>query len=268
MVLESTVQTESDAPDGDVTIPAIKLENLTELLEDKPVDKTPDGDDDGAASGDTDKKAKPEMFNDLADSLGLKLEDLYKLKVTSNDGKTVTIEELKALQGTQDDLTIRELEFEESRVTKESGLRQAQSELAEIVAALPDGTLSPVVLEKLRTKNAARVQVEQARTIEAIPGWESEGTRTKDMAGMITHLEGYGFPKAYLAAVTDHRQIVFIRESYLREQRIQKALAKVRVGKPNPTTTTKTTGKAPGKTSAKPADSDMRNGLESFLLNA
>lgn len=234
---------------------------LTDLLEDFSEEKV----EEGAASGDTNKKAKPEMFNDLADSLGLELDDLYKLKVSTNDGATVTIEDLKALHGTQDDLTIRELEFEESRTAKEGDLRQAQSELAEVVAALPDGTLQPAVLEKLRAKNAARVQVEQSRTVDAIPTWHNDDIRTKDLTGMITHLERFGFPKEYLSSVIDHRQIVFIRESYLREQRIQNALSKVRVGKPNPTSKTKNVS-APSRTARKP-NPNSRNGLESFFNN-
>jgi len=123
-----TVQTETnEKPEGESAAP-VTLESLTELLEDEPVKKAPEGEQGGEAGGDTDKKAKPEMFNDLAESLGVELDDLYKLKVSTVDGKTVTIEELKALQGTQDDLSIRELEFEESRVTQEGDIRQAQSE--------------------------------------------------------------------------------------------------------------------------------------------
>ena len=260
MGLGNTELQDDGASSEGETAPIVNLEALTELEE-----KPEGANEDGAASGNTNEKAKPEMFNDLAGSLGIELEDLYKLKVSTTDGKTVTIEELKALQGTQDDLTIRELEFEESRVSKESGLRQAQNEIAQLVAALPEGTVKPEVLDKLRAQNAARVTVEQQRTVEAIPSWSNDETRTADMTGMITHLEGYGFPKTYLQTVSDHRQIVFIRESYLREQRIQKALAKVRAGKPNPTTKTKTVGKV--KT-AQPKNSNARNGLESFLLNA
>jgi hypothetical protein len=260
MTSENTAeQIDTTTAEADIVEPV----KLSDLLEDFSEEKVIE---EGAASGDTNKKAKPEMFNDLADSLGLELDDLYKLKVSTNDGQTVSIEELKSLQGTQDALTIRELEFEESRTAKEGDLRQAQSELAEVVAALPDGTLQPAVLEKLRAKNAARVQVEQSRTVDAIPTWNNDDIRMKDLTGMITHLERFGFPKDYLSSVVDHRQIVFIRESYLREQRIQNALAKVRVGKPNPTSKTKNVSSAPGRTARKP-NPNARNGLESFFNN-
>jgi hypothetical protein len=267
MELESIAITETaPALDSDAVAPA-KLEDLFVVLDDTPAaDTTPEGDQEGAAVGNDDKDAKPTMFNDLAESLGIGLDDLYNLKVTTVDGETVTIEQLKALQGTQDDLAIRELEFEETRVAKEGDLRQAQNELAEIVAALPNGSIKPEVMEKLRAKNATRTQVEQSRTLAAIPAWKDEATRTADMVGMSTHLERFGFPANYLASVSDHRWYVFIRESHLREKRIQNALAKVRAGKPNPTTATKVA--APGKTVAKPTDSNARNGLEAFLNSA
>ena len=269
MQSENTAQTDDTVtPDSDAA-PIVKLETLTALLEDKPAaDTTPDGDENGAAAGDGDKDAKPklEMFNDLAESLGIELNDLYALKVSTVDGKTVTIEEMKALQATQDEIAIRELEFEETRAAKEGNLRQAQNELAEIVAALPNGTIKPEVLEKLRVKNAARVEIEQTRTIDAIPGWSDEKIRTQEMLGMTTHLERFGFPANHLETVIDHRMYVFIRESYLREQRIRNALAKVRAGKPNPTTPTKTAAQV--KTTPKRKDSNARNGLESFLMDA
>jgi len=229
-------------------------------------DETPEGEKGDAVGGDAAiERAKPEMFNDLADSLGIELDDLYKLRVSTVDGKTVTIEELKALQATTDDITIRELDFEETRASKEGELRQAQNEITEIVKALPDGTLQPEVLEKLRAKNAVRTEVENSRTMAAIPAWKDEATRNAELVGMGAHLEKFGFPANYLGSVVDHRMFVFVRESHLREQRISKALAKVRAGKPNPTTPTKKAGAVKSVISK---NSNARNGLESFFNEA
>ena len=271
MQSENIAASETATPDGDAAPPPVKLESLHELLETPTPgndEQTPDGDPDGAAVGNDKKNVKPKMFNDLAENLGIKLDDLYNLEVTTSDGKTVTIQELKALQGKQDEIILRELEFEEARASKEGDLRQAQNEIAEIVGALPDGTMSPAILEKLRAKNVKRKEIEQSRTLDAIPSWKDEPARTKDMTGMATHLERFGFPADYLNSVVDHRQWVFIRESFLREQRIKNALAKVRAGAPNPTTPTKTAGKAPSKTVAKPKNQNARNGLEAFFSDA
>ena len=261
---ENTEQTETLTPDGESAITPEQMGSLAELLAEP---KAPEGaeNEDGKAGGNADKNAKPEMFNDLAGALGIELDDLYKLKVSTSDGNSVTIEEMKSLQTTQDEFSIRELEFEESRVTKEGELRQAQTELAEIVSGLPDGTLKPEVLEKLRHKNAARVIVEQTRTMKAIPSWQNGETRKQDMTGMVQHLERFGYPVDYLASITDHRQIVYIRENFLREQRIKNALERVRVGKPNPTPATKPHVAATKKKQVRTKRVNSLNGLEAFF---
>lgn len=263
MQLEN-IASDTETPEGDAGEQAANLESLGELLADDP-QPLEDGEQGTAAGNGEDKNAKPKMFNDLAESLDIELDDLYALQVTTSDGETVSVQELKALAIKQDDIVLRELEFEETRTAKEGDLRQAQNELAEVVAGLPDGTLKPEVLEKLRVKNAKRKEVEQSRTIDAIPTWKDTETRTKDLTGMAAHLERFGFPATYLASVVDHRQFVFIRESYLREQRIKAALDKVRAGAPNPTTPTK--AGTPAKKTGGPKNQNARNGLESFFSN-
>lgn len=265
-----TAVIETPTPDGEGETASVDLGTLRDLLTPVVPDEKASDDatnKDGDAGGNADKNAKPKKFNDLAEALGIELDDLYKLEVSTTDGKSVTIEDMKALQASHDDIAIRELEFEESRVTKEGQLRQAQAEIAEVVAGLPNGTLKPEVLEKLRAKNVARVEVEQTKTMEAIPSWSNVDVREKDMVGMVTHLERFGFPVDYLASVNDHRQIVFIRESFLREQRIKSALEKVRAGAPNPIPATKTPVKAVKKTGRKVGGNPNAKGLEAFFSN-
>ena len=253
-----TAEAEAEAVDA----PA-NLSTLTDILD---ADAAPEGDSGNSeAVGNDAENAKLEMFNDLVESSGLELNDLYKLQVSVGEGETVTIEELKALHSKQDDFVLRELESEETRAAKETALLQAQTELAEIVAALPEGTIKPAILEKMRAKNATRISVEQSRTLDAIPTWKNDDARTQDMTGMAAHLERFGFPSNHLGAIVDHRMLVFIRESFLRETRIRKALERVRAGKPNPTTATKTAGKAPTKTGSAPNSKNARNSLEAFF---
>ena len=224
------------------------VEHLGELLQEtEPADTT--GDDAGAsgdASGSDD--AKPTKFNDLAGKLGLELDDLYKLEVTqAEDGTPVTIENLKDNHSKQADFSMREIEFEERRTQQESELMQAQEELRELMAALPEKAINPEVLHKVHEKHEAQMQLERTRTLEVIPDWQDKETRTADMEGMADHLKQYGFPVNHLERVADHRQIKYIRDNWQREQRIRKALAAVTVGKPNPTTRHKPGKKAPSK---------------------
>jgi len=200
----------------------------------------------GDESGDESKA--PTKFNDLAGKLGVELDDLYALEITSADGaEPVTIEALKDMHAKQIDLDMRELQFEESRAESEQKLMQAQNELRELMAALPEKAIKPEVLEKIRKKHDQQVTIERQRTLDVIPEWKDAKRREADITGMAEHLQGYGYPVNYLQNVVDHKQLKYIRDNWQREQRIKKALAAVKAGKPNTKPAAKTSKKAPVK---------------------
>lgn len=224
------------------------IEHLAELLTEE--DSGEAGTNGAGAQGEErgSEEPKPTKFNDLAGKLGLELDDLYKLEVSqAEDGTPVTVENLKDYYGKQADLSLREIEFEERRTKTEADLMQAQQELRELMAALPEKAIKPEVLQKVRDKHDAQMKLERKRTLEVIPEWSDEKKRTADLEGMSEHLKQYGYPTDHLERVADHRQIKYIRDNYLREQRIRKALEAVRAGKPNPTKPSTPTGKAPQK---------------------
>lgn len=194
------------------------------------------------------KDAAPTNFNDLAEKLGLKLDDLYKLEIAqAEDGTPVSIEKIKDQYVKQVDFSIREIDFEERKTQQETEIIQAQEELRELMAALPEKAIKPEVLQKVRAKHEAQATIERRRTLEVIPEWQDEKTRTADLEGMSEHMKQYGYPVNHLERVADHRQIKYIRDNWQRELRIRKALAAVRAAKPNPTTRQKPGKKAPLK---------------------
>lgn len=218
------------------------INDLAEMLEEDQGAGAPEGD---ARGSDEDR---PTKFNDLAGKLGLELDALYKLEVSqAEDGTPVTVEHLKDHYAKQGDLTLRELEFEERRTKQESELMQAQEDLRELMASLPEKAIKPEVLQKVREKHDAQMNLERKRTLEVIPEWNDEDVRTRDIEGMAEHLKQYGYPANQLERIADHRQIKYIRDNWQREQRIRKALEKVKAGKPNPTSKQKPAGKAPSK---------------------
>lgn len=201
-------------------------------------------DDDASGS----KDAPLTKFNDLAGKLDMKLDDLYKLEITqAEDGTVITVENLKDYHAKQTDFSMREIEFEERKTQSESQIMQAQEELRELMAALPEKAIKPEVLQKVRAKHEAQATLERKRTLEVIPEWQDAKTRTADLEGMSEHMKQYGYPVNHLERVADHRQIKYIRDNWQRELRIRKALAAVKVGKPNPTTTQKPSKTAPIK---------------------
>jgi hypothetical protein len=255
--------TEAEAPEGSTA----EVANLSALLDlDQSTDAAAPEGDEGDGKAEAPKNAKPVKFNDLAEVTGLELDDLYKLELNVGDGESITVEQLKALKGEQDDLTVRQLEVEEEHAKKTAELRTAQNELAEIIAGLPRDAVTAETLAKVRERHAARVEVENRRTLEAIPSWSDEKVRIDDLKGMSEHLQQFGFAPDHLASVSDHRLMVFVRESYKREQRIRKALERVRAGAPNPTTSTKAApAKGKGKTAPKARRNNARKGLEAFF---
>ncbi len=178
------------------------------------------------------------------------------------------IEQLKALQGQQDEIALRELQNEERFIEREAALTKAQNELQQIMAGLPQGAINKDTLERVRTRHAELVDSERRKTLEVIPAWQDEKQRTAELRGMAESLTGYGLPPDYLASVHDHRLLKFIRDSWQRERRIKAALKRVTTGKPNPTTTSKQTGTPPRKATTQPKRNSARNPLEAFLTNA
>lgn len=241
------------------------IEHLGALLaEDEPGAGAPNDDDAGGSN-----TAAPTKFNDLAGKLGIELDDLYKLEVSqAEDGTPVTVENLKDNHAVQVDFSMREIEFEERRTQQESEIMQAQEELRELMAALPEKAIKPEVLQKVRAKHEAQATLERKRTLEVIPAWQDQETRIADLTGMSEHLKQYGYPVNHLERVADHRQIKYIRDNWQRELRIRKALAAVKPGKPNPTTKQKPGNKAPLKSPVVGTTrATSRNKLEDTFAN-
>ncbi len=255
---ENTLETTEAGADVD------SIKTLGELLAQDDSALSSGDDDEGKAVGDDNENAKPVKFNDLAGANDLELDDLYKLTVTLDDGKEMSIEALKDLGHTQDELALREVEWAEKKAEQEQKLTRAQNELAELAQALPEGSINPDVLAKIRGRNEERVVQERQRTLEAIPEWADEQTRTKDLVGMVDYLEGFGFPKDHLANVVDHRMFKLIRDGYQREQRIKAALAKV-TSKPEPAGSTTVVGKSPSKTADTSRPRTAQTSLEAFF---
>jgi|AP12_2_1047962.scaffolds.fasta_scaffold04375_3 hypothetical protein len=190
------------------------------------------GDDGDGNEGESQQQRKPlpmpKDLNALAERLGVEVAELYKLTVPgSQEGESFTLGQLKDEQQKRSEFTVRELAFEEQRSKREAELMRAQAELEEIMAHLPKEALKSDNLRAAATRLEARASKERARTLDVIPEWRDESRRTSDLAAMVEHLKGYGFPTTFLTTINDHRTVRYIRENWLRQQRIENALAMV-----------------------------------------
>lgn len=247
------------------TPPLSKAQRLAKLLEepgDDESDSTSAGADEGEAGGS--HKAKPKKFNDLAETLGVELAELYKLEVaTSADGKPVTVEMLKDHHAKRSEFSVAQLTWEEERTRQQSDLVRANSELRELLAALPQKAIDPKVLESVRNKHDATLKRERARTLEVIPAWKDEAKRTEEIGGMEDFLKRYGYPPGHLGTIYDHRALLMIRDAWRRELRVKAALEQVE--KIDTTPTPKPGKPAGGKAPGKPRSGPLPRGRAGLL---
>lgn len=195
--------------------------SLAELF----ADGTDDSDEDGESD---DPSQPPETFDLLSKRLGLKPEQLYNVKIPLRDGaEPLTIGQLKDRVGEVVDLETRELQFEQRRMQSEGELLRSQAEIREILAMIPKEHIKPEVVEKIRKRHDANMATERRMTLEHIPEWRDEKRRAEDLQGMIEFMGNYGFDDTFIGTVSDHRAIKFIRDMYIRDKRIQKALSQV-----------------------------------------
>lgn len=221
-----------------------QIQSLADMFREEPAEKA-EAEESSASGGTAEKhqQVKPsKAFNDLAEKLGVKPEDLYALEVTLDGGTKKTISQLKDIARTEGDLSVRELAIEEDRTKKEAEFFRVREELNELISALPQNALKPEVLNAVRQKHEAKLKRARAETLELIPEWQNEAKRTEEIGGIIEHLKGYGFPPAYLQQIFDARALKYIRENFLREQRLRKALDQVQPAKPATTSKSRPAG--------------------------
>lgn len=224
------------------------LRELAKLLspDDKaPPAETPDG-------KKPTEKVKPKTLSEAAERLGLEVKDLYDLEIPSDKLEGLTLGKLKDHMVERENFTTRSLKFEEDAARKEADFERAKQELSTLLQALPANAVTPEVREQIRQRHEAALKLERERTLQAIPEWKDAKVRTDDMAGMVEHLTGFGFPPGYLAHVTDHRTLKFIRASWQRETRLRKALELVSEKKPGALGKSKDTHGAPVTPSRRP----------------
>lgn len=186
-------------------------------------------DDDGNVIAD-DPAKPPETLEALSKRLGFKPEQVYNVKIPLADGaEPLTIGQLKDRVGELVDLETRETQFEQRRMQVEGELLRSQTEVREILGMIPKEHINPEIVNKIRKRHEANMAFERRMTLEHIPEWRDEKRAGEDLQGMIDFTKRWGFDETFMATVHDHRAIKFIRDMYLRDKRIQAALAKVTV---------------------------------------
>jgi hypothetical protein len=170
----------------------------------------------------------PDTLDVLSKRLGFKPEQIYNVKIPLADGaEPLTIGQLKDRVGEVVDLEMRETQFESRRMQVEGELLRSQTEIRELLGMIPKEHINPAIVDKIRKRHETNMAFERKMTLEHIPEWRDEKRAGEDLQGMIDFTKRWGFDETFIATVHDHRAIKFIRDMYLRDKRIQAALAKV-----------------------------------------
>lgn len=225
--------------DRDNRIKEGRIAQLSSLLEepqeDEETDKNEDEDSDRGKSDDKDKdkdKDKKDLgdlktLTDLAKALKVDQAKLYDIKVTLKDRETnVSLGELKDAFQESQDIDFERIEWGETKAKEEQNLARARKELETLVSLIPKDSLKKEQVEA--AQNIVKGQLERARAdvLKRIPEWDDLETRKEDIKNIDKdHLAKYGIK---VAELTDPRLVHYIRNNWLREQRIEQALAKIR----------------------------------------
>lgn len=188
------------------------------------------GEDGGDAEPKPRKSTKPKSLKHAAEMLGITEADLYALEIPSSrqGEKPYTLGKLKDLAASEDDHTVRTLRLDADRRTFERERVTAETELREMLEVLPEESLKPEALKKLRANIEQKHARERGEILRVIPEWSDEKVRLEDLRGMVEHLKGYGLPETALMERFDHRIMRFVRDAWRVQTAVNKALAQVK----------------------------------------
>lgn len=255
------------------------IRSLRELLSAEP--REPVGNDGGSDDGGVDPqdeqdkpkpKGKPKTLDDVAARLGIDVADLYKLEFGARgDGERHTLGSLKDMLAESETHATERMAWHEDRTRQQSELMQERRELEELLVALPEDLKTQKVRDAMKARYHARVQTERARMLDVIPAWKNSEVLSAELAAIEQHLASYGLDASFIMqAASSHRAMRYLRENWLREQRVQKALAQVKElpKKPTPNASRSTTPKGRSAPQQKRRAPDGTGKLGEMFLNS
>jgi hypothetical protein len=201
------------------------------------------GDDKTGKPGETPDKVTPQDLAAIAERLGVKVEELYKVKVPASAGReAMTIGQIKDRFTEWDSLEADRLALSEERVQEAARVQAARDEFKELIAIIPKQHLNADALQAAARRLAQRGEQERAALIESIPEWKDDAKRNADVAGISESLKAYGLPASFVHSINSAGLLRFIRDAVRREAQVRKALEGVRKVQKKPTAQTQGTG--------------------------
>lgn len=176
---------------------------------------------------------KAKTLKELAEVLDVEVEKLYEVSVKlSENGEPVTLSKLKDFYQEGDEFNLKQIEWGESKVKQELELAHARKEIEVLASLLPKESLKPESMAKAREIVMNQIAKQREELFRRVPEWKDEDTRKLEITEIDEHLKSYGLT---FNELSDARTAHYIRNAWLREKRITKALEKVTQVKPKAT---------------------------------
>lgn len=221
--------------------PAAEIDDDPELLLADPVVKPP-----AEIAGAGEQLPPLADVNALAERAGIDAEALYALTVPLGDGREpVKLGDLKdKFQDLQRvDQTRTDLEQERSDFQNE--MLRSRQELSEVLKLLPN--LPPELIAKAQQAHVSNLDNQRTELLALFPEWSDDSKYQSAQGEILAAVEEYGFGRADMDAVHDHRLTKLLHDFAKLKQRVAKANAKAKELRPS--APKRGTGKAPGSQS-------------------
>lgn len=153
------------------------------------------------------------VLKDVAEKVGVSLEDLYKVRIPMPDeGDALTLAEIKDLATEHRRTAVERVEWETNRAEQTNAIANAVQELQQLAAMIPAEMRTPEMLRHAETRNAALKEMEAGRLLQRIPEFKDPARYTAAMEQMVPLVERYGFKPEELRSVLDHRLIAMVHD--------------------------------------------------------
>lgn len=169
------------------------------------------------------------MLQTLAEKAGLTLEEVYATSVALGDGQApTTLGDLKDQFSNYSRLVEKTEVFESSRTEFENNMIRSRAELAEIVKLLPQGSITDELVQQATQTYAETQQRELTALVGIKPEWKDPQAYELARGEILETASEYGFNRADLDAVIDHRLIKLLHDFHTMRVRFREANAGVK----------------------------------------
>ncbi len=185
-----------------------------------------DADPDASPSTDTDTD-QPVTLKDLAATLEIKASELYDVQVPLGKGESASLGQLKDDHTKYLKLKAGQDEYEHNKTRADNEMMVARRQLEQLInIGNANGQLTPELLAYVDDMQSETITRERAALRQAIPEWTDNQVRSTDYGSIIDLMGQYGFSKAEVENVMDHRLIKFVHDMTKRNNVINNARRK------------------------------------------